>query len=667
MKHQRIGLFLSGLLLWTSTLLSCSPNYLQAVSLRKNGEPLRSMVLLDEDYSRKQNPAVLKQLYISIEDAAMELTISYNSLLRVDRIDIVTGKLRSHNNDCDLVKQTFTLTDDPFESKATTEAREYAEAEGRRLFLARNKAVEHLFKLRKDFEQVVGQGNEAIALLDENKLFSHLSSFEVYMSADHPIHKAWSAGLVVLKHPSKASSNAELLYNIIRKYGNDLPSDLISGLTDMLEGVRDRIDTAEQHAADAKKLEEKASYARALEYITRASDLNVDAHGAQRGYFARLLEGANLRQNEEWIEAVRVLLNAQQLVKGTPGADKELTRATRDGIGHFESTARATQNSLTERLTAVRSLDIVTSLTGAETRARSIEQSIVNELPKPKIRYDIARTRNDVGSKLYRIVQQVAETQAREYGATTTQVDILDEMASYNGQNGRATGSGELFLVEVDVVDLNSSVERDRDTLSTDYVASYRTVTQRNYKYDEWETAWNRDCNGKTFSDDWAGKLAAGLCIGLAASKPPVTIQVQEPVMDTCRYQVTNHNLYGHAEVRVEMFHVPDGALYMDETFTRDVNQIETEVEQLQGDCRAAGIQLRSIKKSPNAHDVEYPMLEAIEKDISATFKQALRPTNVVRWLEDEFPDVESYRDYRLGAIYAEGGLKAIYKELGVR
>ena len=646
----------------TTLGLSCSPNYFEALSLRKNGNPMKAMSLLNQDYREKENAAVLKQLYLSIGDAAYDLTGEYDKLDAILRVDVVTEKLADLDRRFDSIDKVLGSVEDPFQNNATIETGDDARWEFDRVSEARSAGHQHLKEIESALDEIIVRGNQDLVNRNTDELSSDLSDFAIYMTQEHPVCRAWSTCLFVLQNPSNASTNKEKLASVTQSYSSDLPDAVVTEMGEIQADVEARIAQAQKKYDRARRYEDQSSYTKALEYAGAAAELDADAHSRYQRYCAKLLEGYLFRRDRAWIDSIIALKEAKTIVRDAPGADKELARATKDSVSHFESQARSSRNSLTERLSAITELDRITSLTSKETRARSIETEVVKALPSPRITYDVSRARNDLGSKLYRIVQETVEDHADQFGANSRQVEILDDMSAYSGNSGRTTGRNETFLVKVDVVDFGASVERNIESYEADYVSGERMV--RNYKYDEWKEQYDRDCT-HGFSDDWAGAVAASLCVALAAAQPPRN--VPEPVYSTCRYRVTDHNLYGAAEVRVEIFHVPDGNLYMDNTYRRDVSEVQSEVEYLQGDCAKAGITRRTLKRNPTDHDVEVPLLEEIERDIRSSLEDAMRPTNVVNWLATQFPDQEKYKEYRLGAIYAEGGIEAIYRELGVK
>ena len=438
-------------------------------------------------------------------------------------------------------------------------------------------------------------------------------------------------------------------------------------MNELLGEQKDLVVEAAGLAKKARVQEGRSKYDLALEYAKQAEAIDGEVHADLLKYIKAIRGGRALAKNEKWIRAINLLHKARSLVESPQGADRELDRATRNGVRHFEHRARDKSLPLVDRLSAIMALDTVTDLIGTRTNARALERSMVSALPQAQVRYDLARTHNDMGSKLYRIVQDKLREHGRSYRAQVELVDVLDHMAAYEGQEGRALGSGEVFLVQVDVIDFNSSVERDRDTLEEEYVSGYRIERYRNAEFDRWRQWYKDNCENSTATEDWQIALNATACIAHLGNRPPEIIEEKIPQYSTCRYRVTNHNLYGRAEVQVEMFHVPDGETYMDHVFSKQIQDVKTEVEQISGDCKAAGVRLKSLKRSPTSKDVEYPMVEQIEQEIDQVLKETLRPTNVVSWLSNTYPERPELKDYALGAVHAEGGLEAVYKHFGLK
>ena len=167
--------------------------------------------------------------------------------------------------------------------------------------------------------------------------------------------------------------------------------------------------------------------------------------------------------------------------------------------------------------------------------------------------------------------------------------------------------------------------------------------------------------------DDVTAAIGTAACLTMLASAPPEIVIVEVADMATCRYRVTEHNLFGGSDARVEVVHVPDGNIYLDHQFDSSVQDVVTEVEALQGDCVAAGVELHDLVRAPMPKDVEARVLRELEAAVDAGLQEALRPTTVVSWLSAAFPERVGVADYELGSVLAESGLPGIYRHLGLR
>lgn len=659
------------ILLLAAVLTACGLRY-DAVQMRQAGQPLRSVEMLTGLYQERPSPATEKQIYLSVTEAAEHLGGRYSAVSQKRSLNEVEDEIERLDYDRETLVRAMEATEDPESTcSACPELRRDAVGFMERMESERNAAKGRQVALRKELAEVVAAGNAAIANRNPDGLKRAAARFEVLWTTSHVVLDAWHAVVPVLESPSSASSNLETIRAVRSEGGAKLPEPLARVLAELESATAQRIADAKAKGDKAQTYERQGRYDRALAGVTEAAAADADAWGPYVEYYSGIRSSLAKRAEKDWIAAVGGLAAAAKLVSNPEAARRELDKIATAALRDLEARAANKTTPVRDRALLVRQMDAIGFIAGRSTRARQIEAQLRDSLPKTSIRFDLARTVNDRDSKLYRKVQGILESTAKEYQQEVNLVEVLDHMAAYEGQEGRATAGFEVFVVAVDVVDFDTDAERETENLSKQYLSGYRSYEVPNPDYSRQEanyesclesTDWDNNENlGKALLGA-AGEVAACRSLYPELSR---TNTLQEEVYADCLYRVTDHHLFGIAEVRVEMFHVPDGGRFMDKSFRAKEDKTLTEVETRSGDCEEAGIYQQVLPERPTAHSLEEPLLAEIESQVQETFGEALRPTELLGWLRKNYGDEADYAALELGALVDEGGIGALMRELG--
>ena len=654
--------------LWcvVAALLLCSCASLsRGAFLRREGNVIASTEYLLEAYETEPRNDVQIQLLLSAVEAMTRVDRAYRRALGLQRLDQTREQWSVIDRHYKLVERAMEATrDNPSGSGSVAALVEQSALAFENVKDSRRSLRELGRRLTSRFGAVVDEGNTAIGGKDEGRLAEAVSTLQGLVADDEAVLIAFMDAQRVLSRTGEATANASALRVLIGSNKGKLPLDTVRVIEELTVAQEEEAEAAAVHARQARGKEARRDYERAVLLARAAHQLDGQVYGSLVQYEEALVEAMHLEAHGDRLGAVSRVLSAKELELDPVGANFELDRLVASAADHYEIMAEDPDLDIRERFGAVLALDELSHMTSTSTSARELERALASDLPTLPIRYDLARTNNDRGSRVYRVVQELLEHHAQTFGAEVDLVEILDQMSAYEGQTERRIGPSDVFLVRVDIVDYFATVERDHETLAVEYVSGYHKERRYNPEYRRWASWYQRNCVDVYWPDEISATLGTMACVASLASAPPEILIVEVADMATCRYRVTEHHLFGSAEARVEIVHVPDGSVYLDHQFSTSLQDVETEVEALQGDCAAAGIELRELRRAPMAKDVEDRVLRDLEAAVDAGFREALRPTTVLSWLSAAFPSRLGLEEYRLGSIFAESGLRGIYSHL---
>lgn len=647
-------------------LLALTSAHFDAAQSRHD-DPIQSVVILHAAYEERGMALTLRQLLRNLERASDDVERRYEQAATLRTLDDLERELDEVDGDYAAVEQALNTTgEDQMLCGSCPElfggaAQSFDDARE-----ARMDARDQRDALGAELRVVWQEGDAAVATLDLEQLAESIDRFDALWRGPHPIRQAWDTCRAVLEQPASPSANLEAL-DAARSPGS-LPPSTLAAMEVLEADLRDRAAQAAEAAAQAKRLEERRRYPAALEAIEAAYALDREPWAERLEYSRLLVEGVEFIADGDPLRGIQVLARAAETPSST-GASRELRSAAARAVADRRRGAASASATIEERAMAIRELDAIAWMTGTVSPARPLEQALADSLPSLEIRYDLARTNNDRGSHLYRLVQDALEDTTADYGAELRQAEVLDQMATYSGIDGRPLDGQEVFLVSVDIVDFDAEISVSRETDSVEYLDGYDSYQVPNPEYAEWQDLMDQ-CGDldTTYDSDLeaiVGGATAGLCAGAAMNPPSRTLTAKEPRYATCTYRTTRYDQWGIAEARLEAFHAPDGSIYVDETYEARVEHVLTETEAVRGDCRAAGVSLSTLAERPTTKALREMLLSQIEEQVRPSLEHHLRPTVVTQWMQREYADQHDYGPYALGAVYAEAGMGGLLLSLG--
>jgi len=609
---------------------------------------------------------------MSLEEGCILLDEEYSALQRGREIDRLDTKISTLDAEYADLKSVIKATrDEPNECRDCAEFHGYVMDEYKRLRDSRKRTRAHHRELQQEYQQIADDASRYIQERDPKGLQGCYQEARPFWHRPTLEMDVWDEVISILNEPDNPSENLNRLRSLSEQLGSH--GTAAGGLPDAIDSLIVFQDNRKNEALalwqTAMAKAKQRHYSTTCDLLERAVAIDRGPHETRLRYFRGIVEAVDLRGQKRYVQAVDKLIRCQKNADGDGSAQAELERTEREGARYYERTGRDSSNELSLRIGSLSNLRQISAMCGTKTAASSVEKSIVRDLPEVSIRFDICRTSNDFGSKLYRLVQDRFESEGDEMNFDVRLMDVEKHISDYRGQDGIPIGDDEVFLVMVDVVDFDATVERDRNNDSVEYVSGHHYVTKSNPAYQAWVNDWNRSgCEDlQSSGNDFVDALAVTACVTLASQQPPQL--VEEKVLDysTCKYRTTNHSMFGIAEVRMEVYHVPEGLCFMDHTFHYAVNDVETEVEEVYGDCRAAGLDLRTLHQEPTSHDIELKLVEQIAAEVDQVISSDIKPTNVLTWLSGQFPEDERYTEAMYSAIYSEGGMAALEKAVLAR